>query len=111
MLAQANIPEETAGLCELALQELLANLVDHAYEGRPGGQIDVRLACDRERVAIQTEDAGIPAEVDLNDIHMPMPEELAEGGYGMAIIRLLMDEVRYEMVQGRNVWTLNKKLK
>ncbi len=111
LLAQANIPEETAGLCELALQELLANLVDHAYEGRPGGQIDVRLACDRERVAIQTEDAGIPAEVDLNDIHMPMPEELAEGGYGMAIIRLLMDEVRYEMVQGRNVWTLNKKLK
>lgn len=110
LLRQAGVPEETAGLCELALQELLTNLVDHAYEGELGGQIVVRIACNRERIAVQTEDMGIPAKVNLEDIHMPKPEELAEGGYGMAIIRSLMDEVRHELVRGRNVWTLSKKL-
>jgi sigma-B regulation protein RsbU (phosphoserine phosphatase) len=111
LLKQAKISEETANLCELALQELLTNLVDHAYKSDPNGQIIVRMAGNREQVFIQTEDTGIPANVKLDEVHMPDPAELAEGGYGMAIIQSLMDEVKYFTSQGTNTWRLVKKLK
>ena len=109
-LRQAEISEEIAGLCELSLQELLTNLVDHAYEGNPNGQITVRMASNRGQIFIQTEDAGTPANIKMEDVHMPNPEDLAEGGYGMAIIRSLMDDIRYETAQGKNIWTLVKNL-
>lgn len=111
LLNRAGVPDETAGLCELALQELLTNLIDHAYEGHPNGQITVRVDYSPEQITIETEDAGIPARINLDNIHMPDPEELAEGGYGMAIIRALMDEIHYKSGQDRNTWTLTKKLK
>lgn len=111
LLQQATIADEIASVCELSLQELLTNLVDHAYEGNPNGQITVRMASNRDQIFIQTEDTGIPANVNLNDVHMPEPEELAEGGYGMAIIQAIMDDVRYESSKGKNVWSLIKNLK
>lgn len=109
-LHQAGVSEEIAGQCELALQELLTNLVDHAYEGNPNGQIAVRMAGNRGQIFIQTEDTGLPAKIIMEDVHMPDPEDLAEGGYGMAIIRSLMDDVRYETAQGKNVWIMVKNL-
>lgn len=109
-LRQVGISEEIAGQCELALQELLTNLVDHAYENNPNGQITVRMAGSRAQIFLQTEDTGIPAAINLSDVHMPDPEDLAEGGYGMAIIRSLMDDVRCDSAQGRNIWTLVKNL-
>lgn len=110
-LDQAGISEEVASLCELSLQELLANLVDHAYEGDPNRQITVRMAGSQKQIFLQTEDTGVPANLKMDEVHMPEPEDLAEGGYGMAIIRSLMDEVRYDSTQGKNIWTLVKNLK
>lgn len=110
-LRRAGVSEEIAGHCELALQELLTNLVDHAYKGDTNRQILVRMACNREQIFLQTEDTGLPADLKLEDVHMPEPDELAEGGYGMAIIRSLMDDVRCDSTQGKNVWTLIKNLK
>ncbi len=110
LLTQAGALEENIGLCELALQELLTNLVTHAYEGDPNGQITVRLAGNHEQVFIQTEDSGIPAQVNLDEVYMPDPGDLAEGGYGLAIIHSVMDEIRYESLQGINIWKLMKRL-
>lgn len=110
-LSQSGVSEEIAGLCELALQELLTNLVDHAYEGNLNGQITVRMASKNGQIFLQTEDTGLPARIKMEDVHMPNPEDLAEGGYGMAIIRSLMDDIRYESMQGKNIWTLIKNLK
>jgi anti-sigma regulatory factor (Ser/Thr protein kinase) len=68
------------------------------------------MASNRGQIFIQTEDAGTPANIKMEDVHMPNPEDLAEGGYGMAIIRSLMDDIRYESAQGKNIWTLVKNL-
>jgi len=111
LLTQAGAYEENIGLCELALQELLTNIVTHAYEGNPNGQITVRLASNRQQVFIQTEDEGKPARVNLEEVHMPDPDDLAEGGYGLAIIHSVMDEVWYESAQGKNIWKLMKRVK
>ncbi len=98
-------------MCELALQELLTNLVEHAYAGDPNKLIKVVFSITPEKITIQTYDTGIPARVNLNHVRMPSPDELAEGGYGIAIIQSVMDEVNYFTLNGTNTWELVKNLK
>ena len=100
--------EEVINGCELALQELLTNLVDHAYGGDAGGLITVSISCDPVRILIETSDTGSSVNVDLGKVEMPDPTDLVEGGYGLAIIRLLMDEVNYKIDNGMNTWQLIK---
>ncbi len=104
------LPEDVILECELALQELLTNLVDHAYGGDAVRTITINLACDATRMLIETRDTGKPASVDLEKAVMPDPTDLAEGGYGLAIIKSLVDEVNYKTENGINIWQLIKYL-
>ena len=108
LFTQMHVAEEVRGSCELALHELLTNLVDHAYAGDGSRSIKVKMSCDRTRVLLETMDTGTPPSVKLDQVSMPNPTDLAEGGYGLAIIQQLMDEVRYQSEHGRNIWQLVK---
>lgn len=110
LLASNQVTEEVINGCELALHELLTNLVDHAYEGNENGNITVNITCDTEFVTIETRDEGKPANIDMAGVTMPDPTELAEGGYGMAIIQMLMDDVKYKFEDSKNVWRLIKRI-
>jgi len=110
LLFASNVAEEVVNGCELALHELLTNLVDHAYEGDASQLIMVNIACNETQIMIETQDAGKPPKVDLSNVTMPDPSELAEGGYGVSIIQMLMTEVKYKTEQGTNTWQLVKKL-
>ena len=107
-LTQAQISETIINTCELALHELLTNLVDHAYHQSPDGQITVRLRVDTTSIEMETRDQGEPAHIDLSEISMPDPLDLLEGGYGLAIIQSLMDELQYHYENGQNIWRLKK---
>lgn len=110
LMIQNNASPEDVNLCELALQELLTNLVEHAYEDNPSGQITVTFTYQPDQIHITTKDSGNPATVDLNVVAMPEPGELAEGGYGLAIIQSVMDKVEHTYENGQNHWQLIKKL-
>ena len=110
LLARNNAAPEDINLCELALQELLTNLVEHAYKENPSGQITVTLTYRSEHILIDTKDSGHEAKVDLSVVEMPDPIEMAEGGYGLAIIQSVMDEVKNTYENGWNHWQLIKKL-
>lgn len=106
VLTQAQVSETIINSCELALHELLTNLVDHAYHQAPNGQIKVLLQVDPTTILMETRDQGEPANVDLSEISMPDPLDLLEGGYGLAIIQSLMDELYYRYENGQNIWRL-----
>ncbi|MFZ5878775.1 MAG: ATP-binding protein [Chloroflexota bacterium] len=108
MMLAAGIPEATIGECELAQQELLTNLVDHAYNGDDRKMITVRFLLETDSLTIETVDFGQRAHVDLDEVHMPDPDSLAEGGYGMALIKAVMNSVEYESRGRRNTWRLVK---
>lgn len=110
LLVTNHVSDEIINGCELALQELLTNLVDHAYEGDASKSIIVNITCNSRSILIETEDTGIRADIEINDIAMPDPSELAEGGYGIALIQTIMDEVKYTSKDGRNVWQLIKRI-
>jgi serine/threonine-protein kinase RsbW len=110
LLTTAGVSEDVTGGCELALHELLTNLVDHAYNGAEDQIITILLSLEHGKLVMQTIDNGSPASVQMDDISMPDPDELAEGGYGLALIQMLIDSVSYQSTQGQNTWTLVKNI-
>ena len=58
------------------------------------------------QITIEIEDTGIPFNPD--DIPEPRLGELQEHGFGLFLVRQLMDRVEYDSSQERNCWTLVK---
>lgn len=100
---------DDAGSLELALAEVLNNIVEHAFAGRAPGQVCVSLTlADRgDALLCKVEDDGHPMPgMTLPEGHMqPVAErigDMAEGGWGWALIRALTGEIVYERQAGHN---------
>lgn len=107
------LPLEAAFPFELALEEILVNVVFH---GKPADGrtplIEVRLDADGESVRMVILDDGLPFDplsLESPDVHAPL-EERPVGGLGIHLVRTLMDDVRWRHVDGRNELTLLRKL-
>lgn len=95
---------------QLAAHEACANIVDHAYAGQPGQRmaIVITLAQQPQRLIIDLYDSGQPFELDqapLPNLDVPQVR-----GYGLFIMRSLMDQVTYQPMPGNNHWCLVKHL-
>lgn len=97
--------------CELALHELVTNLIVHACHGDETQAITVRMAVENDTLLVETIDQGEPAQVNLKAVEMPDPDDLAEGGYGLAIIQALVDSLEHRYENAQNIWTLRKKIR
>ena len=81
--------EELSDL-KLALTEACTNSVRHAYRDAPG-TVEIVYELRPDRVVVEVTDSGegfTPPEERDED-----PDELTEGGLGLAIIRALADEL------------------
>lgn len=94
----------------LALEEAVTNVMLYAYPGKSG---QVFVECTKEqgtRLIFTITDSGIPfdptaqKEVDIT----LSAEERQIGGLGIHLVKQIMDEVRYERVENKNVLTLVK---
>jgi serine/threonine-protein kinase RsbW len=85
------LPEEVLADLKLALTEAASNSVRHAYSGKEdAGVVEISYELHPHRLVIEVSDEGDgfdPAEAE------GPPEELSEGGLGIAIIRAIADEV------------------
>jgi serine/threonine-protein kinase RsbW len=86
-----DLPDEVLADLKLALTEAASNSVRHAYSGNDdAGVVEISYELRHDRLVIEVSDEGEgfdPAEADGE------PEELSEGGLGIAIIRAIADEV------------------
>ena len=106
-LAQGGTSAQVAFKVQLALEEVIRNLVEHGV-GPLSRSIDVRLDLEGPRVRIQIEDDSQPfdpAAAPAFDPSRPV-EERSNGGMGVHLVRSFMDEVRYERLLSRNRLTL-----
>lgn len=82
----------------LAVDEATTNVIQHAYRGEPGHDIEVHFDTKDERLSIIILHDGEP----LDDVPVPafdLDELVAErrkGGLGLAIMRQMMDEVEHK---------------
>lgn len=95
---------------QLALQEVCANIVGHAYAGQPEGRIQItfNLELASRKLTIELHDTGR----SFNPEAVPDPnlDEAQLHGYGLFIIRELMDELSYNAQTDGNRWRLVKNL-
>ena len=88
---------------ELAVFEIAANVVEHA---RPP-LIQLSLLAEPDRVAAEFVDSGRPWSG--SPAPPTLPDDLAEGGRGLALAWMAVDEVAYERLGERNHWRLVKR--
>lgn len=96
---------------QLAAHEVCTNIVNHAYGNAEGGRIEMVLTLyfgQPPCLAIDLYDAGKPFDTDTYT--PPNLDEVRVHGYGLFLIRHLMDSVTYTPAPGRNHWRLTKNL-
>jgi serine/threonine-protein kinase RsbW len=95
---------------QLAAHEACANIIDHAYAGEPGHRIMIDLTLnERPRgLTIELHDTG--RSFDIGSIPEPKLAEAHDHGYGLFLMRNLMDEVTYASGPAGNYWSLVKYL-
>ncbi|MDK8173645.1 ATP-binding protein [Curtobacterium citreum] len=103
--SEPDVSTEDRMALELALVELASNVVEH---GAAGGAVScsLRLDVDPSEVRVRLTDDGVPVPVDPAKAHLP--EGLAESGRGLALVQMVVEDLRYERVGDENRWTARR---
>jgi serine/threonine-protein kinase RsbW len=97
---------------QLAVEEACTNVIVHAFKGR-SGPFWLSIMFEKDRLKIRIEDDGpfFDPTKHINattTVHASI--ERPVGGWGIGLIRALMDEITYERRRGKNILILEKKL-
>lgn len=80
----------------LALDEALANVIQHAYEGADDGRIDIRFkAVNDGRAGLEIVIRDFGRQVDPSTIASRDLDDVRPGGLGVHIMRNCMEEIEY----------------
>ncbi len=98
---------------DLVVEEIFVNIASYAYApGEGKAALRVELADDSRAVTLTFRDCGIPynplarEDPDVNSL----AADRQIGGLGIFLTKQLMDELRYEYKDGKNILTLKKEL-
>lgn len=94
----------------LSCEEIYVNIPSYAYSARKIGEAEVYLEFDNKEVKITFIDQGI----SFNPMLVPNPDTKSSasdrriGGWGIFIVKKLMDKVEYKRENGKNFLTITK---
>ncbi len=94
---RANLAEAAVEQLKIAVDEACTNVIEHAYKGEGEHQIDIAVIVKPDRLTIRIRDEG--ESFDVETYEEPDLFEFArkhkKGGFGVHIMRRLMDQVEY----------------
>ena len=98
----------------LALQEVVTNVLRHSYKLDQQKPIEVRFDLSDDRFLVELRDQGPPFDPLAHGVTgavlaTEMPTQC--GGFGIHIVRLVMDEIEYRRDGGWNVLRLAKDIR
>jgi serine/threonine-protein kinase RsbW len=106
--ADATVTAADRARFELAVIEILGNIVEHAWiaddEHPSPRRLTLELTVTRDRLTAVLGDNGVPVSIDLSAAAMPAPD--AESGRGLALTLAAVDRLDYDRDGGRNVWRI-----
>jgi anti-sigma regulatory factor (Ser/Thr protein kinase) len=107
------LPSKVIHDLNLALEEILINIISYGYTDSREHEVKVRLSVQLGEVSVEIEDDGQPfnpLEAPEPDVTKPL-EERKIGGLGTHLVRKLMDSLEYKRQGERNLLTIKKKTK
>ena len=93
LLEKSKVREGIIEDIKVALSEALANIFNHAYKDEVVKPVKITLMVDNEKAIITLRDFG--RKFDLSKYIPPDLDKASNGGYGVYMIRKLMDGVQY----------------
>jgi serine/threonine-protein kinase RsbW len=107
LAASAGFAEKTVDEVGLCVNEALANIIRHAYDGRTDRPIHVTASASPRELAISIRDWGN----GVDPSHMPCRpyDPLEPGGVGLICLKQWMDDVSYTPLPDGMMTTLKKK--
>lgn len=106
-LRAAGVDDLAAFQIELAVVEVVTNVVRHGCQNQEQVPIMVQVVLADGAVRTTIEDPGAPPPMRPGSAPK---DPLAEGGRGIDIIYAVMDEVRHKVVRGGNIIELTKRV-
>jgi serine/threonine-protein kinase RsbW len=100
-----NIPSKALFRLNLALDELLTNVISYGYPEQRVGEIRIRVRFDGSRIEVRLADDALafdPFSVPDPDVSSGL-DERPIGGLGVHFVRTLMDEVSYSREGRENI--------
>ncbi len=110
--ASNQLPQSMVFQVNLALEELVTNVISYAYRDGGNHQIAVRLNLDEGQLRAEVVDDGIPfnpLEAPPPDLTIPL-EQRPIGGLGIHLVRNLFDTLDYKRQDNRNHLTMLKRV-
>ena len=108
-----DVPAEPLFHLNLALEEVLTNVISYGYDDSGEHELIVRLGFQQGELWAEVEDDARPfnpLETPPVDVQMPL-EERSIGGLGIHLVRSLMDELEYRREEGKNLFRMKKRIK
>jgi anti-sigma regulatory factor (Ser/Thr protein kinase) len=113
MCKQWLINSDVAFSMNLALEEIVTNIINHGYGGREEYEIIIRFSLEKHNLRIQIKDSAPefnPLEAHVpDDLDKPL-EERNIGGLGIHLVKKFTDNVSYRRSKNKNIVTLLKNL-
>lgn len=112
LAGEHHMAPDTIADVQIALDEVLANIVDYGYTDDADHDISIWLCVSGDVLEATVEDDGMPfnpLESATPDISSPLRER-GVGGVGLHFVKNLMDEVTYRRIGDRNRLVLRKNL-
>ncbi len=109
-MEEAGLPETVRLALALAVDELLANILSHAYRQDRDRQLSISARCAACVVELTLGDDGPffdPTQAPQPDLCVPLEQRHA-GGLGLWLVRHAVDHVSYRRFDNRNELTLRK---
>ena len=96
----------------LVLEEAVVNIINYAYPKEEHESIYLSARMHEDSIVLVLTDTGKefdPTAAPEADVTLSADDRQI-GGLGIFLIRQIMNEVKYERIEGKNVLTLEKKL-
>lgn len=107
------IADDVAFSMNLALEEIVTNIIEYGYKGKNDYDIIIRFTLEKHRLRIQIKDNAPefnPLDVkDPDDLDKPLDERNV-GGLGIHLVKKFTDNFSYRRSSGKNIVTLTKNL-
>ena len=107
-----SVIEDVEYQVNLALDEIVSNVIRHGWKDFGAHQLQVSLSCARNELRVEVEDDAPPfnpLEAPAPDITKPL-EERPIGGLGIHLVRQIMDGLEYRRQDGRNFLVMKKRI-
>jgi len=103
-LEENSVPPKAAYAVQLALEELITNIINYAHDDCAVHDIGVRVALEAGHAVVEIEDDGRPFDpvtVPDADVHGPI-QDRSIGGLGLHLIRQMANGMDYSRTGGKN---------